>query len=84
MYNSAYNNHYLPLSQAVMARFEYKDYYTILGVPRSAALEEIKARYRQLAVELHPGEVTASASIAAAALVVIVIVVVVAVVVVVR
>jgi DnaJ-class molecular chaperone len=33
---------------------EYKDYYKILGVPRSATDKEIKAAYRRLARKHHP------------------------------
>ncbi len=32
----------------------YKDYYTILGIPRDATQEEIKRAYRRLALKYHP------------------------------
>lgn len=33
---------------------EYKDYYRVLGIPRTASAEDIKRAYRKLAREYHP------------------------------
>ncbi len=33
---------------------EYKDYYQILGVPRTASQDDIKRAYRKLARKYHP------------------------------
>ena len=41
---------------------EYKDYYKVLGVDRNATEDEIKSKYRKLALEHHPDRNTGDKS----------------------
>ena len=41
---------------------EYKDYYAVLGVPRTATQAEIKKAFRKLARESHPDSNAGDAS----------------------
>lgn len=37
-----------------MAATDFKDYYSILGVSKSASADEIKKKFRKLALQYHP------------------------------
>ena len=37
-----------------MATTEKRDYYEVLGIPRTASIDEIKKSYRKLALKYHP------------------------------
>jgi DnaJ family protein C protein 3 len=44
-------------AEAALKQSKTKDYYKILGVPRSAGEAEFKRAYRRLALEWHPDKV---------------------------
>ena len=44
-------------AEAALKQSKSKDYYKILGVPRSAGEAEFKRAYRKLALEWHPDKV---------------------------
>ena len=47
----------LQRADAALKQSKTKDYYKILGVPRSAGESELKRAYRRLALEWHPDKV---------------------------
>src|SRR6185295_12563630 len=42
------------LAQSIGVQMKFKDYYQIMGVPRTASQDEIKRAYRKLARKYHP------------------------------
>jgi len=46
------------LAEVALKQSKKKDYYKILGIPRTATAKDIKAAYRKLALQWHPDKVT--------------------------